>query len=268
MLCYIVVIYNKKLESSTSCRCLSRQTGRDFRVIVADNSEEDFHNREACATLGWEYIGSGVNMGLSKAYNMAISMIDDPDGYVCLLDDDTNIPESFTDAMLYNAKRSGADIVLPVAMQNNKILSPWKDTAFSFNRFFRSTEDCLRADTRRLLAFNSGMFVSAAVYKDIIYDEELFLDGVDISFLKAAKKAGKTTAVAPVTVEHSFSGISEENRDKALSRFKIYLSDSRVLYRDEPVKRFFVTAKRAARLSLCFKTSEPLRMVFRKAHRV
>ena len=126
----ILVIYNKKISESRSYRSLLSQ---DLTLIVVDNSTErqfvDF-NQSTVKQNHQIYITMEGNKGLPKAYNKAIDWIfshkEDPNNYVVLLDDDTNIPSDFVKKMNEEIKKSLKQIYLPVVKDSLGILSPSK----------------------------------------------------------------------------------------------------------------------------------------------
>lgn len=95
----ITVIYNRKIEEIVSLRQFERLVRHrpEVELIIADNSTVGSileQNELAAVKRGWlRYIGCGGNIGLSRAYNLAIASIPEENPYwVMLADDDTFFP--------------------------------------------------------------------------------------------------------------------------------------------------------------------------------
>ena len=83
----IIVIYNKNIKDSITCRSIKDINDFNIEVVIVDNSEVDFHNNEVCKSLGYTYISMNGNKGLSKAYNVGIDKTQSD--IIILFDDDT-----------------------------------------------------------------------------------------------------------------------------------------------------------------------------------
>lgn len=256
MLYVLVVIHNRTCAESIACRSLKAQTDQDFHVLIYDNSDTDFGIKAECRENGWVYLGGTGNLGLPVAYNCALDhlMKEKAEGYICLLDDDTQLGPDFIaeTKAAFDKKTSG--ILLPVLSQNGKILSPWREKG---RRHFNSFEESSTEPVNNILAFNSGMVISLDVFRDYRYDERLFLDCVDISFLTEMKKRGKTISVIPAFGKQNFSGEEKPSKDTAFKRFKIYTKDMHAYYGEESFAWRFQLFKRALHLSMIYRSIQP-----------
>lgn len=219
-----IVIYNSTIDESDTCSRLKKLAIPDLNVIVADNSEKDYGNKDACEKLGWEYIFMGYNAGLSKAYNQIIEYIDDPDGIVIWLDDDTKVTKEYFDILRKEQKENiDVDIFAPVIMgQDGKIGSPTERRTIRDRRIKNPTD---YLDTSRLNAINSCLAVRLRVYNDYRYDERLFLDQVDNNFLEDQCELGTQMKVMNVVINHNYSiknRVSEKSRAK---RYMLLITD-------------------------------------------
>ncbi len=239
------------------------QTRQADAVLVFDNSTRDMHNRDWCEGQGWTYLGGTGNQGLSRAYNQAVEACKDRQGYLCLLDDDTHLPEHFLENMEKGIeKKPGADIYIPILTQEGRIISPCRREVPKSKLFFASAQEVLGENPEAMQAFNSCMTVSLAVFRDYRYDERIFLDGVDHAFLRDMRSRGKKLQVLPVTCEHGFSGYQKGSKAGDLTRFKIYAKDSRVLYEDTPGAYGRIVGRRALHLCLRHKSLAFLKEFF------
>lgn len=260
MLYVLVVIHNITCGESIACRSLRSQKDSDFRVLIYDNSDSDINIRADCAENGWTYLGGSGNRGLPAAFNCALDLLrsQKAEGHICLLDDDTRLEPDFIAEVKAAAENKAADVLLPVLSQNSRIISPWREKG---RRYFASYEECIAEPEENLLAFNSGMTVSLDVFSDFRYDERLFLDCVDISFLSEIKKRGRSIAVIHAFGEQSFSGAEKPPRNEAMSRFGIYTKDMLTFYGRRSALGRLRLLKRALHLALIYGTVQPFMII-------
>lgn len=116
----ILVVYNKYIKDSATYTFLKKH--KDINVIVCDNSTRDYKNQSVVKSDGYTYIDMHGNKGLSKAYNVALDVLQNKTGYVILLDDDTILNEEYYNSVL----NLSCDIALPIVMDEKSILSPSK----------------------------------------------------------------------------------------------------------------------------------------------
>ena len=263
MLYVLVVIHNRTCADSIACRSLMSQTSLDFRVLVYDNSDTDLGIKDECAANGWTYLGGTGNHGLPAAYNCALDHLkaENAAGFICIMDDDTEPGNTFCSDIKAEAEKNAADILLPVMMNKGRILSPWRERG---RRFFRSYEECASEPAGNILAFNSGMLIPLDVFSDYRYNEDLFLDCVDISFLRDMKRRGIRTAVVPVYCEQGFSGTERPSREAAMNRFKLYSGDMRTCYGEKDLRCRLVLLKRAAHLAIIYGSLEPFGILLKR----
>lgn len=262
----VVVVYRTQCAQSPACRSLLEQSGLPDGVLVVDNSETDLGNGAFCREHGWDYMGGQGNRGLSKAYNAAVDALRPKAGdgaYICLLDDDTTLPQDFfQEARAQIARRPEVDVWLPVLTQEGRVLSPWKAGAPKSRRFFQSPEECLAAGAEGLLAFNSGMVIAMSVFQNYRYDERVFLDGVDYLFMEDMRRQGRTVALLPSVCGQNFSGNERPPVEGALARFKIYARDFRVVYEGRPWQYLKLVGRRGLHLALRYRSARFLACLF------
>ncbi len=264
MLYVLIVIHNRTCGESIACQSLKEQDDGTCRILIYDNSDSDLGIKAECVENGWTYLGGKGNKGLPIAYNTALDYLkgEKAEGYICLLDDDTRLNTGFISDIKSAALTCDADILLPLVTQNGRILSPWKETG---RRYFKSFNESSSFPQNRILAFNSGMTISLDVFTGYRYDETLFLDCVDISFLTEMKKRGKKIVVVPAYCEQCFSGLERPPKDKAMHRFTIYSGDMRSYYGKYDIICSYMLLKRAAHLAMIYATARPFAVLFRKS---
>ena len=259
-----VVVYNRFCGDSSTCQSLLAQTGDDLQIFVFDNSERDFGNEAFCRLRGWQYLGGSGNQGLSKAYNAVISLLmkTAQSGWICLLDDDTVLQPDFLGDMQGYIKANGdADILIPILTQDGIIRSPSR-IGTRGGRYFSSVAECLSASPDKLQAFNSCMTVNLRVYRHYRYDERIFLDGLDHAFMRDMQAAQRKILVVPCQCSHSFSGGQRTTFARALTRFQIYVRDSRILYEKDKKAYWWIVGKRCIHLCVQYRRIAFLKVLF------
>ena len=236
----ILVVYNMDISESVSYQFMKQH--KEISLIIVDNSDHDFGNREIVDGDGNTYLSMNGNYGLSKAYNTALDWIQENypemDGYVILLDDDTSLNKEY----LEEVKKVCCDIAVPVVKAKNFIISPCQVKHDIVSRWDGIS---VLSD---FSAINSGMVISLTLFKNYRYDENLFLDFVDHQFMKDMKM--KNIQIMNAYLEQSFSGIETLATCDNNIRFRIFKKDSRYFYRNHLFKYMYVVSKRVIRLSI------------------
>lgn len=218
----LIVIYNKPLAESQTVLTLNAPD--DVQVWVADNSTEDYDNRAFAEAHGCRYVDMGGNMGLSKAYNRVISMLDKSDGLICLFDDDTMVDSRYFQ-VLKEAERIHPEINLfaPVVKDGKGILSPCLINGV----FCKRIKSVNKLPKKGISVVNSGLAVRLKVFQDYQYDEGLFLDYIDHAFVRdiAGHNGTQIHIMDELELGQEFSGSEKRNKKVAINRYKIFQKD-------------------------------------------
>ncbi|MGO5054888.1 glycosyltransferase [Holdemanella porci] len=245
MLYAILVIYNKSvLDSATYLFCKEH---KDIQLIVCDNSTMDNENKMIVEKDGYHYISMHGNKGLSKAYNMAVDFLQNKQGYVMILDDDTILNEEY----YHSIQNLTCDIALPIVKSQTSILSPCGMDHYVANGWDGKSE------IKHISAINSGMVINLKLFKNYRYDENLFLDYVDHHFMMDMQN--KNVQVLDCVIHQEFSAEEKTSLESCLNRFRIFKKDSKYFYRNHKLQYFFIVYKRAVRLIFQYKS---LRFLF------
>ena len=253
----LVVTYNVFCGDSLTCGALAALEDPSVGVLVYDNSTKDFGNRAYCAERNWTYLGGDGNKGLSVAYNGAVDFLKSSakDGFLCLFDDDTAV-----DCGYFSALRTAcsvfpeAKIFVPLIYSAQRLLSPSRLGKSHQTSLFSSEEQALGYQGADLTAINSGMALSLSLFESYRYDENIFLDGVDHSFLEDMKRNGERIHVFPFRCDQNFSGDERPSKESALNRFRIFARDYRYIFRNRKRSYRFLVGKRALRLALRYRS--------------
>jgi GT2 family glycosyltransferase len=218
----LVVIYNKPLAESQTIRTLNAPG--DVRIWIADNSTQDCGNRACAPSRGFGCGDMGGNMGLSKAYNRVIDMLDKDDGLVCLFDDDTTVDSRYFEVLrAAAASRPDIDVFAPVVTDRKGILSPCAIRGAACRRVPSLDE----MPAHGVSAINSGLAIRRKVFADYRYDEGQFLDYVDHAFMRdiTSNERGRIHIMEGVVLRQAFSGSEKQNRAAAMRRYRIFSKD-------------------------------------------
>ncbi|MFC3395027.1 glycosyl transferase [Brenneria rubrifaciens] len=190
----LVVMYNKTLQESTTLNTISCYKFTDTKIVIHNNGpREIIYEGEFSAKLGQcfdnqvELINCLDNLPLSYIYNEVFSKYQNVERFI-ILDDDTEISESFVDAI----KNSRVDLELPkiISSGDNKIYYP-----VCKNKVVTTDADLNPAST---LSIGSGLIINRTLVEKFkkhnlkLFDEHYALYGVDFSlFRRIYKIVGK-----------------------------------------------------------------------------
>lgn len=247
----VIVVYNKNLKDSITYNSLINVDG--INIIVCDNSTNDFKNEDFLKDSGVTYFNMKGNKGISKAYNSAIECIKKKRGFICLFDDDTDVPNDYFKALISRVNEDNADIFLPIVYDEVGILSPCKINRFKVNRIKNLNE----LNSKNITGINSGMAINLEIFEDYRYDENYFLDYIDHDFLRSMKLKNKKISIFNAKLNQNFSGKDFSDLNSSLNRFKIYKEDFRYFYSKNLKSKIFANLdilKRQCYLSFKFKS--------------
>ncbi|PIA86234.1 glycosyltransferase [Streptococcus parauberis] len=222
----IIVLYNKSYKDSITINSLSK-TNHNFNLVIYDNGTKDFGNREWCNQNNFTYLGDGTNRGLSYAYNRAIEQINpSQNDFLVILDDDTYLSEDYINELVsISNSKSSFDVFLPIVKTEKFILSP---SRIEHSGRVILLENVRNIDYSNITAINSGMVVKGNVYKNIKYDENLFLDCVDHDFMNQISIHKYKVKILNSVINQTYSRESESNIKNIKIRFEIYQKDFKV----------------------------------------
>lgn len=251
-----VVIYNVHCSESETCQSLEKIQDSTLKVLIFDNSTRDFGNRGFCEHRNWVYLGGNGNVGISKAYNAVVDYLapHNTDCILCLFDDDTQIDKRYFELLEKSLQTSDCKIHVPFVYSQNVIISPSKRKQGYRTSLFQSENEALEFDGKQMTAINSGMALDIRLFQNYRYDENIFLDGVDHSFIADMHKRGEEIQPFPYRCDHLFSGNTKQTKTAALSRFSIFVKDFRYILREDKVAFAYLVGKRMLRLTLQYRT--------------
>ena len=236
----LVVVYNKKCQDSPSLVRLL-QENKNINIIVYDNSSIDYGNKNFCKKHGIMYYTQNKNLGLSKANNFVVNKIKKNEkNYLLILDDDTDLPNDYFDEIYKEIQNNTFDILLPIVMSNNQIISPCN---VQFNCRIKKVKEINTIDLKKITAINSGMVVKTSIYNTIKYNEKLFLDYVDHDFMKNIRLTNYKIKIMNTVIYQNFSRNTKNSIESEIFRFNIYLKDFKKYCKDcNNLKFYYVSS--------------------------
>lgn len=226
----VVVLYNKKIqESITVCSLLKLKTIIDIRIIVIDNSIYEYvqNNKNYFWDSQLQYHSMGGNVGLSKAYNYALSLLENKleDNIVIWFDDDTAVTQEYFKCLTTKAYDLRYDVFVPVIYGQNGIIYSPNEKGCLKGHYIKSPDQ--KISEYKFNAINSCLAVRLKVYQNYRYDEELFMDCVDTKLFDDFRKMKLKFCILPVEIVQNFFQRGRcKDVQKYWSRFEIRIKDT------------------------------------------
>lgn len=225
----ILVIYNKHCDQIDSLKQIENQLSYVHSMIVVDNSIPSYQSENRSFLKNHSYViyrAMSENVGLSKAYNLALRLLDADEGYVLFLDDDTLIGDDFFEKTVSFLESKTPDVLVPLVEDERGLLSPC----------IRKGLRCIRVKSRARLpehlpenisAINSGTAVKISVQKNNMFDENLFLDYVDHLNIIRFIQSGHQIDISNVIIRQRFSDNMVDIPSQT-ARYQYFIRDARV----------------------------------------
>lgn len=225
MIYALIVIYNKNILDSKTFKSLEKYLDK-LNLIIFDNSATDFKNKEYCMNNNIKYFTFNKNVGLSKAYNYVIEKLNFKENdYLIILDDDTKLNDSYFNENFKLISKNKYNIILPRIESNNILISPVK---VSFKCRIKIVNDIKEINSNNISAINSGMIINTKIFKNIKYNEELFLDYVDHDFMRLVRNNNYKIHIMKATIKQNYSRYQINDINSELFRFKIFIKDYKI----------------------------------------
>lgn len=223
-------MYNTKIEDIKSIDVFLSFVERhpEATLLVADNSTDTaiLDSNSKCS-LPIIYVPCGGNVGISKAYNLALGKIENSSFRVMLSDDDTLFSKEYMENMYAAAtEEDNQDRLICGLIDTGKgWMSPRtiKTTNVAFPFMLRKPDVGVYSNRNPV---NSGLCIPNRLIKIVGgYDERLFLDYVDYLFMdKLREKGYGEILLVPGKIIQEFSGFSDDI-SSSIKRWEIFRSD-------------------------------------------
>lgn len=225
----VVVLYNKKIQKSITISHLMQLQEKQLHIIVLDNSTDDYvvDNRKYYPIDLLTYHSMGGNVGLSKAYNYALSILKDnsEDDIVIWFDDDTPVDQEYFNCLKNKAMDKSYDVFAPVIYGQNGVIYSPNESGWLKGRYIKSPEQ--QIPQNKFNAINSCLAVRLKAYKGYTYDEGLFMDCVDTKLFDDFRKKELKFCTLPVKIyQNFFQRSGNKDVQKYWNRFRIRIKDT------------------------------------------
>lgn len=262
----VIVCYNSLISNSNALKSLILH--ENVQLIFVDNSTDECikeRNKIYCSSIrNTIYVDMNGNQGITKAYNKAISLIEnDVHKWIIFFDQDTSIPKNYITELLKCISLILADVYFPVVKDKNGVLSPCLIRGKEFKRI----ENRKSNTNLNMYSFiNSGMCVNRTVFNNILYDESLFLDFADHDFISSLKRNGYNMyLINNIVLKQDFSGSQKNSFEQDFTRFSIYIKDNLTYYRKWYNQIFYLgLLRRTIKLTFQHKSIVFFKLLFHK----
>ena len=225
----VVVLYNKKIQESITVLNLLQLQEDYLHIIDLDNSTNDYviNNKEYFPSNSLTYHSMGGNVGLSKAYNYALSLLKNKseDDIVIWFDDDTPVDCNYFSCLKNKVIDKKYDVFAPVIYGQDGVIYSPNELGWLKGKYIKSPEQ--RIPQNKFNAINSCLAVRLKAYEGYVYDEGLFMDCVDTKLFDDFRKKGLKFCILPIKIyQNFFQRTDNRNVQKYWNRFRIRIKDT------------------------------------------
>lgn len=239
---FLIVLYKEKISS---CRTfLSFKENKLFlnehnKFIIWDNSPTAINTVVDCRILAGteniDFYHTPDNLSLSKIYNFVIKN-HEADLY-CIFDQDSEITrsdyDSYLDEIIY--QNPNINVFLPQIYSNESLYSPGRFWIFKGSHYI-DIKPGIHED-KKYTAITSGMCIRKKVFfeKNIWFNEDLQLYGIDTCFFNTYRKVDKKFFVLDMVMNHDLSEVSLDATAKK-KRIRDYINAYLIIAKRSPIK--------------------------------
>jgi len=205
----VIVIYRLKYKESSTIKSLCLPDSRHnikIKILLYDNSgdPQQIKSKDAAKYI---YVHNPLNGGLAEAYNHALSMIDDQDGWLLLLDQDSDLPSNFLNDLADTIKEIADRSIVAVAPHiicKNEPISPC--LVKMGGKLKQIQQNYIGTSGEEIMAINSGLAVRVSFMNHIGgFNQKFWLDYLDHWLCRTIFMEGKKIYVNSSIVNHSLS---------------------------------------------------------------
>jgi GT2 family glycosyltransferase len=258
-LAIILVLYNEKLSDSKAYRFLETQDS-SFNLLIFDNSTKiDIIrvNQAITKKKNTILIGIGKNLGLSKAYNLALHYIFSnylDSNWILILDQDTSLNEIYFSEVMNHSQTEEVGVSFPTVMTKHGVLSPTGS-----NLLCQSSKKTRNLNRSFKFPINSGTLWHKDLFNAMKFDESLFLDMIDYDiFLQLYSNPNLPRIIKmKSSIQQDFSGEKNGTFENDFYRYAGYVNDLRTFSKKWEISStltFFTLLKRGFNLGWYHKT--------------
>lgn len=194
--CVIIVTYEPELNNLKRLSECVQDAG--FTPVIVDNSVKN-QVRQEDVSDGSKIISMGTNAGIAAAQNAGIQYALDAGAEILgFFDQDSDADAKLIDQLVENLKLHGDCVVAPLALEKGTLkeypVQRLNKLGYPYDVYVKGCTEPEKVD----IVISSGMMTTAGVLvKAGNYDEDFFIDFVDIEWCLRCKKAGIPIFVIP-----------------------------------------------------------------------
>lgn len=256
----LVCLYNKGIDESKTIQSLLKFSDliKNAKIFIWDNSfiklDSVSNNLLSQHFKNLKYKHTPENTVLSKVYNSVIEEQNNPNSYLVLFDDDSDIPISFFNILKEQiVLNPSINLFLPQIYSNSILVSPAKDYLIKTRLIKNLKHGILNSNS--ITAINSGMIISNRVFIDgFRYNEKLSFYGTDNFFMYLYAKAYEELMILDIKIEHDLSFNTSTDVNNKIRIFKEIKRANRVIYSKNKFEKGIVMFNNfIVSLKLCIK---------------
>lgn len=197
--CVIVVTYEPELNNLKRLTQCVQNAG--FTPIIADNSEKHLVEKKD-VSANCEIVSLHQNLGIAAAQNAGIDFaLKQGAEVIGFFDQDSDVDEKLLRRLEESLDKLGECVVSPLALEKDTLneypVQRLNKIGYPQDVFVKGEEKPQQVD----LVISSGMMTTGEVLRKVgCYDEDFFIDFVDVEWCLRCKKAGIPVFVIPDAV--------------------------------------------------------------------
>ena len=197
--CVIIVTYEPELNNLKRLTQCVQEAG--FVPVLVDNSEKHPVEKKAVSSKS-QILSMEGNVGIAAAQNAGISYARKLGAeMIGFFDQDSTADEKLLTELEMALKKLGKCVVAPLALEKDTLL---EYPVQRLNKFGYPKDVFVKGEKKPQqvdLVISSGMMTTASVFEKVgDYDEDFFIDFVDVEWCLRCKKAGIPVFVIPDAV--------------------------------------------------------------------
>lgn len=184
---------------------IDKAINEEFNIAVIDNSEINKIDRNILKDK-CHLITLNENMGIAYAQNVGVKYAEQEDAQIItFFDQDSDLPDGFSDKLKRYFEKNSSCVVCPLSIDR---LSDLEYPSHIFNRYGIAKSVYCKNENKLIevdIAISSGTTLTMDTFNKIgYYDEDFFIDFVDIEWCIRARKKNIPIFIAPdIKMYHS-----------------------------------------------------------------
>lgn len=262
----VIVIYNLLITDAPIFNCIRGQINKDTQILIIDNSTDKvISNKNKLKSGDWthtNYINSGGNLGLSKAYNR-VKDFQSQFSWVVFWDQDTKCSDNYLEQLRTEIlDNETAKMIVPIVYSEKGQMSP---SLYKGSKIMGPIEG--HGFKKNLTAINSGLAIEIEKFIEIgMYDESMFIDYLDHDLIIRFNNLVGDVFVSQNKLKQNFSDEHHDNFKGDIFRFSKYVSDYKIFTKNVSGSEYFFWMKvfyRSIKLGVSYKSFLFIKEVFK-----